>query len=205
MVEESSFVHTGDALTNQNTKSSPNSSNMVWKARRESKNNKQQPSRNGTSSLNNRRRLKSCLKPSASLLSGSGSVTTSSTVKDFSLTSGYVKYSESQSSTSTNNSKRSRELSSCPSGCSSDKSRSDSTSRHSEAQSASGSRNSGSRSSRSRHSDPHSTTSDIRVAEHGHRSPIPKEKSVHFKEIHMREYVRVIGDNPSCSVGPPIS
>lgn len=205
MIEKSSLVHAGGDLKNQNTESRPDSSKMVWKTRRANKNRKK-PSRSDTSSLNNvnRRKLKSCLKPSAGLLAGSVSDATSSTTKDFSLTSGYVKYIESQSSTSTNNSKRSRELS-CPSGCSSGMSRSDSTSRHSGPQSASSSRNSGSRSSRSRHSDPSSTTSDIRVAENGHRSHIPQQKSVRFKEIRMREYVRVIGDNPSCSNGPPIS
>ena len=30
------------------------------------------------------------------------------------------------------------------------------------------------------------------------------EKSVRFKEIHIRDYERVVGDNPSCSSGPPI-
>ena len=38
------------------------------------------------------------------------------------------------------------------------------------------------------------------------RTPIrsPAEKSVQFKEIYIRDYERIVGDNPSCSSGPPI-
>lgn len=35
-------------------------------------------------------------------------------------------------------------------------------------------------------------------------SSSPQEKQVRFSEIHVRDYERVVGDNPSCSAGPPI-
>lgn len=31
----------------------------------------------------------------------------------------------------------------------------------------------------------------------------PKKK-VHFASIHIRDYERVVGDNPSCTIGPPV-
>ena len=33
---------------------------------------------------------------------------------------------------------------------------------------------------------------------------LPIGKAVCFSEIHIRDYERVVGDNPSCSAGPPI-
>ena len=30
-------------------------------------------------------------------------------------------------------------------------------------------------------------------------------KAIEFKDIQIREYARTVGDNPSCSSGPPIS
>lgn len=35
--------------------------------------------------------------------------------------------------------------------------------------------------------------------------PFPQEKGVRFSEIQIRDYERVVGDNPSCSSGPPIA
>jgi hypothetical protein len=32
----------------------------------------------------------------------------------------------------------------------------------------------------------------------------PAEKNVRFADIHIRDYERVVGDNPSCSSGPPV-
>lgn len=32
----------------------------------------------------------------------------------------------------------------------------------------------------------------------------PKRKSVRFNDIQIRDYERTVGDNPSCSSGPPI-
>ena len=39
----------------------------------------------------------------------------------------------------------------------------------------------------------------------GSRSRVeaPKKK-VHFSSIHIRDYERVVGDNPSCTIGPPV-
>ena len=31
-----------------------------------------------------------------------------------------------------------------------------------------------------------------------------KKKSVHFTMIQIRDYERVVGDNPSCTIGPPV-
>eukprot|EP00980_Cylindrotheca_fusiformis_P007266 scaffold1525_cov142-Cylindrotheca_fusiformis.AAC.66 len=39
---------------------------------------------------------------------------------------------------------------------------------------------------------------------HTPANPLPQEKSVRFNEIHIRDYERTVGDNPSCSSGPPI-
>jgi hypothetical protein len=39
---------------------------------------------------------------------------------------------------------------------------------------------------------------------HSPGNPLPQEKSVRFNEIHIRDYERTVGDNPSCSSGPPI-
>ena len=39
---------------------------------------------------------------------------------------------------------------------------------------------------------------------YGQREGIKKER-IKFKNIEIREYARTIGDNPSCSSGPPIS
>ena len=36
-------------------------------------------------------------------------------------------------------------------------------------------------------------------------SSAPMDKTVRFGEIQIREHERVVGDNPSCSTGPPIS
>ena len=33
----------------------------------------------------------------------------------------------------------------------------------------------------------------------------PKKKGIEFKDIEIREYGRTVGDNPSCSAGPPIT
>lgn len=30
------------------------------------------------------------------------------------------------------------------------------------------------------------------------------KKKVHFSSIHIRDYERVVGDNPSCTIGPPV-
>ena len=30
------------------------------------------------------------------------------------------------------------------------------------------------------------------------------KKKVHFASIHVRDYERVVGDNPSCTIGPPV-
>jgi hypothetical protein len=35
-------------------------------------------------------------------------------------------------------------------------------------------------------------------------SQSPSRRGIEFKEIIIREYNRTIGDNPSCSSGPPI-
>jgi hypothetical protein len=40
---------------------------------------------------------------------------------------------------------------------------------------------------------------------HSPGNPLPQEKSVRFNEIHIRDYERTVGDNPSCSSGPPIA
>jgi len=32
-----------------------------------------------------------------------------------------------------------------------------------------------------------------------------RRKNIEFKEIQIREYARTVGDNPSCSSGPPMS
>jgi len=31
-----------------------------------------------------------------------------------------------------------------------------------------------------------------------------KKRKVHFSSIHIRDYERVVGDNPSCTIGPPV-
>ena len=39
---------------------------------------------------------------------------------------------------------------------------------------------------------------------HSGSAPTLIEKGVRFNEIHVREFERIVGDNPSCSSGPPI-
>ena len=39
----------------------------------------------------------------------------------------------------------------------------------------------------------------------GKEEDSPKKKGIEFKDIEIREYSRTVGDNPSCSAGPPIS
>lgn len=39
---------------------------------------------------------------------------------------------------------------------------------------------------------------------HSGSAPTFIEKGVRFNEIHVREFERIVGDNPSCSSGPPI-
>jgi hypothetical protein len=50
-----------------------------------------------------------------------------------------------------------------------------------------------------------SRNSSARASQRGERSErAQQEKAVRFSEIHIRDYERVVGDNPSCSTGPPI-
>ena len=51
-----------------------------------------------------------------------------------------------------------------------------------------------------------SRTSSARGSYQSERSKrSQQEKSVRFNEIQIRDYERVVGDNPSCSSGPPIA
>ena len=53
-----------------------------------------------------------------------------------------------------------------------------------------------------------SSKKSVRVAFHASQrssaSSSYPEKVVRFHEIHIRDYERVVGDNPSCSAGPPV-
>ena len=53
-----------------------------------------------------------------------------------------------------------------------------------------------------------SSKKSVRAASHASQrssaSSSYPEKVVRFHEIHIRDYERVVGDNPSCSVGPPV-
>jgi hypothetical protein len=45
----------------------------------------------------------------------------------------------------------------------------------------------------------------MRISQHSENSAKQQpEKGVRFNEIHIRDYERIVGDNPSCSSGPPI-
>lgn len=39
---------------------------------------------------------------------------------------------------------------------------------------------------------------------YGSESDSPKDRSLKFDKILIREYARTLGDNPSCSSGPPV-
>jgi hypothetical protein len=61
------------------------------------------------------------------------------------------------------------------------------------------------------HNDPYenllTTRQTLRAASHtSQRSSASShpEKGVRFHNIHIRDYERVVGDNPSCSAGPPV-
>ena len=60
-------------------------------------------------------------------------------------------------------------------------------------------------SSRSSASSQSSRVVDSQPESH-HSGSVPTfvEKGVRFNEIHVREFERIVGDNPSCSSGPPI-
>lgn len=53
-------------------------------------------------------------------------------------------------------------------------------------------------------SDANNSTVMSKRTSSGTENPLPHEKSVRFNEIHIRDYERTVGDNPSCSSGPPI-
>ena len=177
----------------------PKSLKMGWKGRRKIK----EKGRKTPPNLPVNQNLKSCLKPSSGLF-GSMSDTTS-TCKDFSLTSG-LRYAESHSSAS------SKSRSDSASGSRSSRSRHsdprvaiDYPSDKSRSDSASGSKGSkGSKGSRSRQSEPQSVP-NRHNSQSANGSRSRQGKLVRFDNIYIRHYPRIVGDNPSCSDGPPIS
>merc|ERR1712232_675180 len=50
-----------------------------------------------------------------------------------------------------------------------------------------------------------STTTNTKVNLQQERNKPTHKKSVSFDQIHVREYIIDLGDNPSCSKGPPLS
>jgi hypothetical protein len=45
---------------------------------------------------------------------------------------------------------------------------------------------------------------DVIPHQHYHPPLLPQKKSVSFQEVYIREFERILGDNPSCSSGAPI-
>ena len=160
--------------------------NMVWKIRRSGR----EPS-NGAVATNNKggqvKKLKSCLKKDSTANQHRGSVGSASSASSRkncdSTKSGGIR-TGSRISNSSFQSKK-------------DESRKD------EPSCTSSSRSSNSSQSHSQSSSRLQNSAEIHLGS-PQSSMYTGEKVVRFSEIHVREFERIVGDNPSCSAGPPI-